>query len=107
MCSSDLSTGTKSIFVVKDEKALNNVGVLAKIKTAFDGNIDQARGQVFVMTREQYLNFLKTGNISPSFKSFLSSSSGGDIPLTHLSPEQESKLFFTLSRIPTKHSNAR
>ena len=101
------STGTKSIFVVKDEKALNNVGVLAKIKTAFDGNIDQARGQVFVMTREQYLNFLKTGNISPSFKSFLSSSSGGDIPLTHLSPEQESKLFFTLSRIPTKHSNAR
>jgi hypothetical protein len=96
------STESKSIFVVRDEKALNHVGVLAKIQEAFNGNIAQARGQVFVMSREQYLNFLKTGEITPSFNAFLSSGSAQEIPLTHLSPAQESKLFGTLSRIPNR-----
>jgi len=96
------STESKSVFVVRDDKALNHVGVLAKIKEAFNGNIAQARGQVFVMSREQYLNFLKTGEITPSFNAFLSAGSAQEIPLTNLSLAQESRLFGTLSRIPNR-----
>jgi hypothetical protein len=96
------STESKSVFVVRDDKALNHVGVLAKIKEAFNGNIAQARGQVFVMSREQYLNFLTTGEITPSFNAFLSAGSAQEIPLTNLSPAQESRLFGTLSRIPNR-----
>ena len=94
------STGTKSIFVVRDEKALNNKSVLTKIQKAFEGDIAKARGQVFVMSREQYLNFLKSGEIPPSFKSFLSSATDQDIPLTMLLPALEEKLFVTLGHIP-------
>ena len=86
--------------MVRDEKALNNKSVLTKIQQAFEGDIAKARGQVFVMSREQYLNFLKSGEIPPSFKSFLSSATDQDIPLTMLLPALEEKLFVTLGRIP-------
>ena len=69
------SEGKKTIYVLRDEGNINQ-GKLFKIDQGFDSNINNARGEVFFMTRQEYNNFLRTGQIGEAFASFLSSRLG-------------------------------